>query len=75
MVGDLEAHGFEISPYDLCVANKKVGGKQLTITWNVDDLKISHVNRKVVLDTIVWLESIYGEMHATHGKQHEYCGM
>ena len=42
--------------------------KQLTITWHVDDLKLSHINRKVVSDTIVWLESIYGEMHSTRDK-------
>ena len=34
-----------------------------------------HVNRKFVSDTIVWLESIYDEMHRTCGKQHEYLGM
>ena len=43
-------------------------GKQLTITWHVDNLKILHLNRKVVSDTIEWMESIYGEMHGTHGK-------
>ena len=56
LVGDLEAHGFKINPFDPCVANKIVGRKKLTITWTVDNLKIFHVNKKVVLDTIVWLE-------------------
>ena len=36
--------GFEINPYDCCVANKMVNGKQCTILWHVDDLKISHVD-------------------------------
>ena len=36
--------GFEINPYDCCVANKTVNGKQCTILWHVDDLKISHVD-------------------------------
>jgi hypothetical protein len=40
--------GFEINPYDFCVANKTIDGKQCTIVWHVDDLKISHVDRKVV---------------------------
>ena len=31
IVGDLEAYGFRINPYDPCVANKMVGGKQLTV--------------------------------------------
>ena len=57
------------------MANKTVGGKQLTIMWHVDNLKISHIDRKVVSDTILWLESIYDEMHGTRGKRHEYLGM
>ena len=35
--------GFELNPYDLCVANKDINGKQCTIVWHVDDNKISHV--------------------------------
>ena len=75
LVGDPEAHGFEINPYDPCVENKTVGGKQLRFTWHVDNLNIFHVDRKVVLDTIVWLESIYEEMHGTRGKRQKYLGM
>ena len=75
LVGDLEAHIFEINPYAPCVANKTAEGKHLTITWHVDDLKILHFNRKVISDTIAWLESIYGEMHGTCSKRHEYLGM
>ena len=33
----LERNGFEINPYDTCVANKLVNGKQCTIVWHVDD--------------------------------------
>ena len=36
---ELEAYGFEINPYDPCVANKMTDtGKQLTVVWHVDDL-------------------------------------
>ena len=34
--------GFEVNPYDPCVANKVINGSQMTVTWHVDDLKISH---------------------------------
>ena len=34
--------GFVINAYDQCVANKVVNGSQFTITWHVDDLKLSH---------------------------------
>jgi hypothetical protein len=42
----------------------------------VDDLKLSHVDTKVVDDTITWLRSIYGEdMRVSRGKEHDYLGM
>ena len=65
LVGELESHGFYINPYDLCIAKKTVEGKQLTITWHVDDLKISHDDRKSVSSTILWLEPVYGKMNGT----------
>ena len=34
--------GFKLNDYDNCVANKMINGKQCTIVWHVDDLKISH---------------------------------
>eukprot|EP00980_Cylindrotheca_fusiformis_P023682 scaffold10769_cov79-Cylindrotheca_fusiformis.AAC.1 len=41
-------HGFALNPYDRCVANKDINGKQCTIGWHVDDLKISHVDNDVI---------------------------
>ena len=43
-VTDLKSIGFEINPYDPCIANKIVEGKELTVVWHVDDLKVSHVS-------------------------------
>ena len=45
---DQVKYGFKINPYDLCVANKHVDGSQLTVTWHVDDLKVSHEKEEVV---------------------------
>ena len=44
----LVSWGFTINPYDQCVANKQINGRQCTIVWHVDDLKISHVSEDVV---------------------------
>ena len=71
LVSDLESNVFEINPYDTCVLNKTLDGKQLTITCHMENLKTSHIDRKFVLSTILWLESVYGEMHGTHGTRHE----
>ena len=45
---DLEDMGFEVNPYDPCVANKIVNESQCTIVWHVDDLKVSHKDETVV---------------------------
>ena len=41
LVEDLVINGFKLNPYDSCVANKTVNGKQMTVCWHVDDLKVS----------------------------------
>ena len=43
---------FKTNDYDVCVANKAINAKQCTITWYVDDLKISHVDQAVVEDIV-----------------------
>ena len=35
---DLESIGYEFNPYDACVANKLIDGKQHTIRFHVDDI-------------------------------------
>lgn len=67
--------GFTLNPYDNCVANKMVNGSQLTVAWYVDDLKISHVNKDVVEETIKEIENHFDQMTVTRGKEHVYVGM
>ena len=79
----LRSKGFKKNPYDPCVWNKIVNGKQLTIVFHVDDCKLSHVDSKVLDDTIDWLrqdyESIFedgsGKMKVSRGRKHKYLGM
>ena len=42
--GSLKEMGFAMNPYDWCCMNKMIDGKQCTILWHVDDIKISHVD-------------------------------
>ena len=44
---DLEDMGFEVKPYDPCVANRIVNGSQCTVVWHVDDLKVSQKGEAV----------------------------
>jgi hypothetical protein len=77
---DLLKKGFIINPYDPCVANKMINGKQCTVTWHVDDVKVSHVDSKVVEDFIEWVKEKYedpeiGKVKVSRGKRHDYLGM
>jgi hypothetical protein len=74
----LEARGFVINEYDWCVANKMINGTQCTIVWHVDDLKLSHIDPKVVDEIIASLQGEYGKiskMTVRRGKIHDYLGM
>jgi hypothetical protein len=73
--GTLKNMGFTENKYDKCVVNKIINGNQCTVTWHVDDLKISHVDSNVVTDIIKQIEKVYGEMTTKRGKTHTYVGM
>ena len=76
--GHLMEWGFVLNPYNACVANKIINGKQCTVVWHVDDLKISHVDPDVMSDIIGKLELEFGkEAPITKfcGKKLEYLGM
>ena len=41
-VKDLKNIGFQLNPYDPCVANRIINEKHHTICWHVDDVKSSY---------------------------------
>ena len=49
-VSVLKYMGFQLNTYDMCVANKDINGKQCTISWHVDNNKVSHVEQGVIDD-------------------------
>jgi hypothetical protein len=70
--------GFEVNPYDSCVVNKTINGKQCTILWHVDDLKVSHVEQAVLEDIASRIDKKYGQQTPIvvhRGKIHDYLGM
>ena len=79
-VKDIKTIGFELNPYDPCLANRMVNGQQHTIAWHVDDIKASHVQSKVNDEFLKWLEKTYGEdgigkVKTTRGLIHDYLAM
>jgi hypothetical protein len=70
--GTLKEMGFELNPYNLCIANKMIEGNLCNIAWYADDNKISHVKESVVTDVITAIEKSFGKMTVTRGKQHVF---
>ena len=66
----LKADEFELNPCDKCTANKTIDGSQCTITWYVDDVKISHVNKDVVTKVINGMERTFGKLTVNRGEKH-----
>jgi hypothetical protein len=67
-----------LNPYDPCVMSKMICGKQMTVAWHVDDLKISHVDAKAVNHFIRQLDDIFGkdaQLTKSRGKIHDNLGM
>jgi hypothetical protein len=72
-----DVDGFACNPYDWCVINKVIPGKQFTIVWYVDDLKLSHVDASVVDAVLELLKKEFGqqmELTVRRGKMHDYLG-
>ena len=71
----LKKEGFELNPYDRCVANKMVNGKQCTLVWYVDDNKISHEDPKIVDKMIEKINEYFGKVTVSRGKEHHFLGI
>ena len=70
--------GFSANPYDSWVMKKEINGKQFTIGWHVDNLKLSHVDKKVVENIISKISYGFGKeapLTVTCGNIHDYLGM
>jgi hypothetical protein len=75
LIDELE---FTANPYDKCVVNKMIKGKQCTIIWHVDDLKLSHVQQDVLEDIAKKLNAKYRQkvpLTIHRGQVQEYLGM
>jgi hypothetical protein len=77
----LQKEGFELNPYDKCVANKMVAdkqdgkSKQCTIAWYVDDNILSHVDSTVVDKVIATIEEYFPGLVVERGKNLNFLGM
>ena len=70
----LVEEGFIINPYDKCVANKVINGKQCTIVFYVDNNKVSHEDPGVVSKVIQNLKDNFGDLKVVRGNKHTFLG-
>ena len=74
----IEKHGLEWNEYDWCIVNKMIEGKQCTIAWYVNDIKMSHAQQEVLEGLLTSLNEEFGKeapLTVTRGKVHDYVGM
>ena len=74
IAGTLRSNGFTANPRDICVFNKDVKGNQFTILVYVDDLKMTCVDKKAVLDMEKILLKTYGQFRTTQERVLPYLG-
>ena len=67
--------GFKLNPYNKCVANKIIDGKQCTIAWWVDENCLTHLSTKVPQRIIERIERKFGKMTVTRGDKLTFLGM
>jgi len=67
--------GFQHNLYDLCVFNKEIEGKQITVTLYVDDLMITCVDSDMLASSISDIQAMFDGSTVHRGKTHSYLGM
>ena len=70
--------GFVPNRYDSCMVNKMVNGKQLTMAWHVDNLKVLHEEESALDEFIAMMEKEFGQnapLSVLCGPVQEYLGM
>ena len=72
----LEEYQFQVNPYDPCVANADINSSQMSVTWHVDDLKVSHKEGADLKKFGQFLRDNFGDMLTEHiGNIHDYLGI
>ena len=74
----LTDYGFVQNKYDMCIFNKMVNGEQITVQFDVDDLKVSNKKQTVLEDFLKDLRDKFGqkyELTENKGLVYEYLSI
>ena len=73
---DLHKYGLKMNPYNPCVVNGMKSGKQLTVTFHVNDLEVSHMDPINIALFECYISSIYINKLVVHRVNlHDYLGI
>ncbi len=61
LIKNLKTYDFEFNPYYPYVVNANINGKQMTVMWHVDDLKVSHMESSKLQKFGQYLRDIFGD--------------
>ena len=67
--------GFELNPYDSCVANKTIDDKQCSIGYYADDNIATHDSATILRQVAETVEKEVGKITVTTGDEHKFLGM
>ena len=68
----LQDEGFVLNPYDRCIVNKVIDGKQCTIAWHVDDCVVTHVDKSVLGEFTKTMINKFGDMSINKTSTHDF---
>jgi hypothetical protein len=71
----LQSMGYLQNPYEDCIFNKTVRGKQITMALFVDDIMATCEDSRAIDEDIATLRVKYKEVTVHEGAQHSYLGM
>lgn len=75
VVKTLTENGFEMNPYDKCVFNKVIDGKQCTIVFHDDDFLITRVSSRALDQVEAIFRLAFEKITVKTGKVLSYLGM
>ena len=74
----LEYMGYHRNKYDWCFMKKIVNDKQCTIPWQIDNLKMLHIDYNIFSGVLSYVDAKYGKiekMIITQDKVHKWLRM
>ena len=71
----LEGQGFVVNQYDMCVFNRMVEGKRLSVAFHVDDLLVTCVEQGPIDEMVRLLLAEFEGVSEVRGGKHSYLAM